>query len=151
MRGWSRAEQGLLLLFVMLSPFQDAGLMATPMRHLGMSFAVVPLLALCGLRLLRWCLDGEARLARRLLQLVLPHLWPAEGRLRAMVVLAALAMLAASVVIYAFGLTWLSLVTGLQGQALLTAGLTPFLVGDTLKIGLAALLLPGAWALVRRR
>lgn len=64
---------------------------------------------------------------------------------------AALAMLAASVVIYAFGLTWLSLVTGLKGQALLTAGLTPFLVGDTLKIGLAALLLPGAWALVRRR
>ncbi|WP_027459644.1 biotin transporter BioY [Deinococcus murrayi] len=64
---------------------------------------------------------------------------------------AALAMLAASVVIYAFGLTWLSLVTGLQGQALLNAGLTPFLVGDTLKIGLAALLLPGAWALVRRR
>ncbi|WP_034386372.1 biotin transporter BioY [Deinococcus sp. YIM 77859] len=64
---------------------------------------------------------------------------------------AALAMLAASVVIYAFGLTWLSLVTGLKGQALLTAGLTPFLIGDSLKIGLAALLLPGAWAWVRRR
>lgn len=64
---------------------------------------------------------------------------------------AALAMLAASVVIYALGLTWLGLVTGLKGQALLTAGLTPFLVGDALKIGLAALLLPGAWALVGRR
>lgn len=64
---------------------------------------------------------------------------------------AALAMLAASAVIYALGLTWLGLVTGLQGQALLTAGLTPFLVGDALKIGLAALLLPGAWALARRR
>ncbi|ABF46433.1 BioY protein [Deinococcus geothermalis DSM 11300] len=64
---------------------------------------------------------------------------------------AALAMLVASVVIYAFGLTWLSMVTGLKGQALLTAGLTPFLLGDSLKIGLAALLLPGAWAWVRRR
>lgn len=64
---------------------------------------------------------------------------------------AALAMLAASAVIYGLGLTWLGLVTGLKGQALLTAGLTPFLVGDALKIGLAALLLPGAWALVRRR
>ena len=64
---------------------------------------------------------------------------------------AALAMLVASVVIYAFGLTWLSMVTGLKGQALLNAGLTPFLLGDSLKIGLAALLLPGAWAWVRRR
>ncbi|MPY67534.1 biotin transporter BioY [Deinococcus sp. SDU3-2] len=64
---------------------------------------------------------------------------------------AALAMLAASGVIYAFGLTGLGLLTGLRGEALLTAGLTPFLVGDALKIGLAALLLPGAWALVRRR
>ncbi|MBB5233776.1 biotin transporter BioY [Deinococcus budaensis] len=64
---------------------------------------------------------------------------------------AALAMLVASFVIYAFGLTWLSLVTGLKGQALLTAGLTPFLLGDALKIGLAALLLPGAWAMARKR
>lgn len=64
---------------------------------------------------------------------------------------AALAMLVASVVIYAFGLTWLGLVTGLKGQALLNAGLTPFLLGDSLKIALAALLLPGAWAWVRRR
>ena len=64
---------------------------------------------------------------------------------------AALAMLAGSVVIYALGLQWLSLVTGLSGQALLNAGLTPFLLGDALKLGLAALLLPGAWALVGRR
>ncbi len=64
---------------------------------------------------------------------------------------AALAMLAGSAVIYALGLPWLALVTGLRGQALLTAGLTPFLLGDALKLGLAALLLPGAWAWVRRR
>lgn len=64
---------------------------------------------------------------------------------------AALAMLAGSVVIYALGLPWLSMVTGFKGQALLNAGLTPFLLGDALKLGLAALLLPGAWALVGRR
>ncbi|GBF06874.1 BioY protein [Deinococcus aerius] len=64
---------------------------------------------------------------------------------------AALAMLVASVVIYAFGLTWLGMVTGLKGQVLLNAGLTPFLLGDSLKIALAALLLPGAWAWARRK
>lgn len=64
---------------------------------------------------------------------------------------AALAMLVASIVIYAFGLTWLGLVTGLKGQALLNAGLTPFLLGDSLKIALAALLLPGAWAVASRK
>lgn len=58
----------------------------------------------------------------------------------------ALAMLAGSVVIYAFGLPWLGATTGLKGQALLNAGLTPFLLGDALKLGLAALLLPTAWA-----
>ncbi|MBZ9712292.1 biotin transporter BioY [Deinococcus multiflagellatus] len=61
-----------------------------------------------------------------------------------------LAMLAGNVVIYLFGLPVLGAITGLEGQTLLTAGLTPFLLGDTLKLLLAALLLPGAWALLRR-
>ncbi|AIZ46009.1 biotin biosynthesis protein BioY [Deinococcus radiopugnans] len=62
-----------------------------------------------------------------------------------------LAMLAGSAVIYALGLLWLGAVTGLSGQPLLGAGLIPFLPGDALKLGLAATLLPGAWALVGRR
>lgn len=61
-----------------------------------------------------------------------------------------LAMLAGTAVIYAFGLPILGVLTGLKGGALLAAGLTPFLVGDALKLGLAALLLPGAWKLVRK-
>lgn len=61
-----------------------------------------------------------------------------------------LAMLAGSVVIYAFGLPVLSALTGLKGGALLTAGLTPFLLGDTIKLVLAALLLPTVWRFVRR-
>ncbi|ADY26394.1 BioY protein [Deinococcus proteolyticus MRP] len=63
---------------------------------------------------------------------------------------AAAAMLVASVIIYALGLTWLGAVSGMQGQTLLNAGLTPFLLGDALKIGLAAVLLPAAWAFVRK-
>lgn len=62
----------------------------------------------------------------------------------------ALAMLAGNVVIYLFGLPVLGALTGLEGQALLTAGLTPFLLGDTLKLLLAATLLPGLWAVLRR-
>ncbi|ACO46946.1 biotin transporter BioY [Deinococcus deserti] len=63
----------------------------------------------------------------------------------------ALAMLAGSVVIYALGLPWLGMVTGLSGKALLNAGLIPFIIGDLLKLGLAALLLPAAWTLTGKR
>lgn len=62
----------------------------------------------------------------------------------------ALAMLAGNVLIYLPGLAWLAHVTGLHGQSLLAAGLVPFLLGDALKLGLAALLLPLAWRLLRR-
>lgn len=63
----------------------------------------------------------------------------------------ALAMLVGNVVIYAVGLPVLGALTGLHGQALLGAGLIPFLPGDLVKLALAAALLPGAWALLRRR
>ncbi len=63
----------------------------------------------------------------------------------------ALAMLAGNAAIYAVGLPWLSQVTHLHGGALMAAGLTPFLLGDLVKLLLAAGLLPGAWALLGRR
>ncbi len=63
----------------------------------------------------------------------------------------ALAMLAGNAVIYAVGLPVLGLLLHLSGPTLLSAGLTPFLPGDALKLALAAALLPGAWALIRRR
>ena len=44
----------------------------------------------------------------------------------------------------------LGAITGLKGAALMTAGLTPFIIGDTLKLLLAALLLPTAWQFVRK-
>lgn len=65
----------------------------------------------------------------------------------------AVAMLLGNVVIYLFGLPWLAYVVPAlrDSSALLGAGLVPFLVGDALKLGVAALLLPAVWAFVRRR
>jgi biotin transport system substrate-specific component len=52
--------------------------------------------------------------------------------------------------IYACGLPWLAHVAHLSAGQAWHLGARPFLVGDAVKIGLAAGLLPGAWALVRR-
>jgi biotin transport system substrate-specific component len=58
----------------------------------------------------------------------------------------AAAMLLGTALIYLPGLLWLS---GFVGwDRLLELGLTPFLVGDLLKVALAALALPLAWKLV---
>ena len=57
----------------------------------------------------------------------------------------------ASVVIYAIGTTWLCLDTGMSVGAGISAGVTPFLPGDTAKALLAAGLLPGAWWLAGHR
>jgi biotin transport system substrate-specific component len=61
-----------------------------------------------------------------------------------------------NLVIYAFGLSWLALSLGTLGlandlNAVLTAGLIPFLIGDAIKIALAALALPLAWKLLSSR
>lgn len=59
----------------------------------------------------------------------------------------AAAMVLGNVIIYVPGLLWLATLYGWD-QPILTWGLTPFLIGDLVKLGLAALLLPGAWRLV---
>jgi len=61
----------------------------------------------------------------------------------------ALAMALGTLVIYIFGTAWLSRFVG-WGQVLVT-GVIPFLVGDALKLALAALSLPWAWRLVGDR
>ena len=55
-----------------------------------------------------------------------------------------------NLVIYAVGVAWLMNATGMDLSAGLTAGMTPFLVGDAIKIAAAAGLLPAAWSLVKR-
>jgi len=61
-----------------------------------------------------------------------------------------LSMVAGNVVIYAFGLAWLGTVVGWD-KPVLAWGLTPFLLGDLLKIALAAAILPTTWKLIAGR
>jgi biotin transport system substrate-specific component len=61
------------------------------------------------------------------------------------------AMVAAEVVIYAFGLTWLAIDLHLGASATIADGLTPFLAGDAVKAAIAAGLLPAAWWLAGSR
>jgi len=58
-----------------------------------------------------------------------------------------LAMVLGNIVIYAFGLLWLCCLTGIN-RAVLSVGLYPFIVGDLLKIALAAAVLPSGWKLL---
>ncbi len=63
--------------------------------------------------------------------------------------LTALAMLLGNIALYLPGLLWLGTVVGWD-KPVLEWGLTPFLIGDALKLALAAALLPAAWKLLRR-
>ena len=63
------------------------------------------------------------------------------------VVRMALAMLVGNALIYVPGVLWLHQFTTGWAQTL-DWGLTPYLIGDGMKLALAALLLPAAWALV---
>ena len=59
-------------------------------------------------------------------------------------------MLIGELLIFAPGLIWLKIYTGASWNWTLAAGLTPFIVGEIIKIGLAGFALPSVWALVRR-
>jgi biotin transport system substrate-specific component len=61
------------------------------------------------------------------------------------------AMLVGSVIIYAIGLPWLMVATGRTLEKTIADGLVPYLLGDTLKLLLAAVLFPAAWWIVGRR
>ncbi|HEU4920392.1 MAG TPA: biotin transporter BioY [Candidatus Limnocylindrales bacterium] len=61
------------------------------------------------------------------------------------------AMLVGNLVIYAVGVPWLMAVTGMDLAAGIANGLTPFLLGDALKLLLAAGAFPVAWWVVGRR
>jgi biotin transport system substrate-specific component len=60
------------------------------------------------------------------------------------------AMLVGEVIIFAFGVTWLSQALELSMQDALEAGLYPFVVGDVLKLVIAAGVLPAAWRALAR-
>ncbi|MET8329191.1 biotin transporter BioY [Streptomyces sp. NPDC005181] len=60
-------------------------------------------------------------------------------------------MVLGSAIIYAVGVPYLALSTGMSASAAIAAGLVPFLLGDALKAALAMGALPAAWKLVGRR
>jgi len=61
-----------------------------------------------------------------------------------------LAMIFGDAVLYAFGLLWLCCLMG-ANKAVMVVGLYPFIVGDILKIILAAAVLPAGWKMIRKK
>jgi biotin transport system substrate-specific component len=61
------------------------------------------------------------------------------------------AMLVGEVLIYAFGVPWLAVATGMTTETAIDKGMLPFLLGDAIKLAIAAAIFPSAWWLVGRR
>ncbi|SIT80239.1 biotin transport system substrate-specific component [Yoonia rosea] len=64
------------------------------------------------------------------------------------VLMMGVALLIANALIYLPGVAWLSVLYGNGLAWSVEVGMTPFLIGDALKLGLAALLVPGLWKLI---
>ncbi|MDB4111984.1 biotin transporter BioY [Yoonia sp.] len=73
--------------------------------------------------------------------------WAARAGWDRSVLMMAFAMLLGNVLIYVPGIAWLGVLYGFD-QPILAWGLTPFLIGDALKLVLAALLVPAVWKLL---
>ncbi|MEZ3181435.1 biotin transporter BioY [Streptomyces pimonensis] len=121
-------------------------------------FASLAVYALVGAAGVPWFAEGKSGLG-------MPSFGYVLGMLLASVVVGALArrgadrsvwrtagtMVLGSAVIYAVGVPYLALATGMSAPAAIAAGLTPFLVGDALKAALAMGVLPTAWKFVDKR
>ncbi|WP_151898294.1 biotin transporter BioY [Streptomyces sp. C8S0] len=121
-------------------------------------FAALGLYAVAGMAGLPWFAGGASGYA-------LPHLGYVLGMLLAAAAVGALArrgadrsvwrtagaMTVGSAIIYAVGVPYLAVATGMSLSEAVAAGLLPFLVGDALKAALAMGLLPTAWKLAGRR
>ncbi|MGA4897424.1 biotin transporter BioY [Streptomyces griseoincarnatus] len=121
-------------------------------------FASLAVYALVGMAGVPWFAEGRSGMG-------MPSFGYILGMLLASVVVGVLArrgadrsvwrtagtMLLGSAVIYAVGVPYLALATGMSASAAIAAGLTPFLIGDALKAALAMGLLPTAWKLVDKR
>jgi biotin transport system substrate-specific component len=59
--------------------------------------------------------------------------------------------IAGQAVIFAVGVPWLAVSTGMSASQALDAGFYPFIFGGIVKAALAGLVLGGAWSLARRR
>lgn len=77
--------------------------------------------------------------------------WLAERGWDRSVVLTAAAMAIGNVALYVPGLIQLQMVTGADWGQVWAWGAGPFLIGDAVKLAVAALAVPGAWALLGLR
>jgi biotin transport system substrate-specific component len=79
--------------------------------------------------------------------------WLAERGWDRRIVTTVMAMVLGNITLYAFGLFWLTWLVRfygfpVDGKGVLAMGLYPFLIGDLVKIALAAVLLPSGWKLL---
>lgn len=74
--------------------------------------------------------------------------WLAERGWDRRVGTTALSMILGNILIYVFGVAWLTTLIGFPDAFF--KGMLPFLVGDLIKIAIACLVLPGAWQLLKR-
>ncbi|MBF9032381.1 biotin transporter BioY [Rhodobacterales bacterium HKCCE3408] len=72
-----------------------------------------------------------------------------RGVTRSLIATVAVALLA-SAFIYIPGLAWPAIATGTEWSSLWSGWMAPFLLGDALKAAVAALVVTGAWAALRR-
>ncbi|MFJ6636015.1 biotin transporter BioY [Streptomyces sp. NPDC091376] len=121
-------------------------------------FLSLALYALAGMAGMPWFAEGTSGYA-------MPSFGYILGMLLAATVVGALArrgadrsvlrtagsMVLGSAIIYAVGVPYLALATGMTLAQAVSAGLVPFLVGDALKAALAMGALPTAWKLIGRR
>ncbi|GAB2844257.1 biotin transporter BioY [Streptomyces deserti] len=124
----------------------------------GRGFLSLALYALAGMAGVQWFAGGASGVTAPSLGYVLGMILAAtvvgalarRGADRSMLRMAG-AMLLGEAVIYAVGVPYLALATGMSATAAIAAGLTPFLIGDALKAALAMGALPTAWKLVGKR
>jgi biotin transport system substrate-specific component len=74
--------------------------------------------------------------------------WLAEQGLERSVRTSIIPFLVGTLIIYACGVTWLSIMLGSFSKAI-TLGVVPFLLGDGIKLVAASLILPAAWTFVK--
>lgn len=124
----------------------------------GRGFASLAVYALAGMAGVPWFAQGASGIG-------MPSFGYIVGMLLASAVVGALArrgadrsawrmagsMVLGSALIYAVGVPYLALSTGMSASAAIAAGLTPFLIGDALKAALAMGLLPTAWKFADKR
>ncbi len=76
--------------------------------------------------------------------------WLAEQGWDRNFVMTVLAMIAGNIIIYAYGVPYLKTILGVDWSTAFAYGLTPFVLGDLVKVIAAAIVLPAGWKLLNK-